>query len=237
MGEFQDRVAMVVGATGALGVVVARRLATAGAALVLPVRNPDKLAMASPDLAESERVLVVAADPAEETKMNAAVAAALARFGRLDVLVNAAGAYRGGEVAATSLQLWQELWEANLLSTLVPVRAALPAMLARKSGVIVNVASKAALAGGAGAAAYSASKAAVVRLTESLAAELRRHGIRVNCVLPGTIDTGANRAAMPDADRSGWVAPTSLAETILFLASDAARDVHGAALPVFGLGG
>jgi NAD(P)-dependent dehydrogenase (short-subunit alcohol dehydrogenase family) len=100
--------------------------------------------------------------------------------------------------------------------------------------VIVNVAARAALAGGAGAAAYSASKSAVVRLTESLAAELREANIRVNCVLPGTIDTPQNRRAMPDADFSRWVAPEAIADVIFFLTSADARAVTGAVVPVFG---
>ena len=237
MFDFSKRVAMVTGATGALGAVVARRLVSAGASLVLPVRSPEKLALAYPDLAEGERVLAVAADLTDEKAMETAVAAALARFGGLDLLVNVAGTFRSGEIATTGLAVWDDLWRTNLVATLVPIRAALPALLARRGGAIVNVASPAALAGAAGVAAYSASKSAVLRLTESLAAEVKGKGIRVNSVLPGTMNTAANRAAMPDADRSRWVETTSVADAVLFLLSDRARDLHAVALPVLGLGG
>jgi NAD(P)-dependent dehydrogenase (short-subunit alcohol dehydrogenase family) len=109
-------------------------------------------------------------------------------------------------------------------------------MLARGSGAIVTVASRAALAGDAGVAAYAASKAAALRLTESLAAEVKAYGVRVNCVLPGTLDTPANRAAMPDADRRLWVELDAVADVILFLLSPLSRAIHGAAIPVYGLG-
>ncbi|MCC6359884.1 MAG: SDR family NAD(P)-dependent oxidoreductase, partial [Phycisphaerales bacterium] len=111
-------------------------------------------------------------------------------------------------------------------------KAVLATMLRQRRGRIINVASRAALAGVDGLSAYSASKAAVVRLTESLSAEVRRLGVNVNCVLPGTLDTPENRAVMPDADRSGWVALDALANAILLLATDAGRAIHGAAIAV-----
>jgi NAD(P)-dependent dehydrogenase (short-subunit alcohol dehydrogenase family) len=124
----------------------------------------------------------------------------------------------------------------NARTAFVVSRAVIPGMRERGQGKIIHVASRAALKGSAKAAAYSASKSALIRLTESLAAELKRDGINVNCVLPGTIDTPQNRASMPKADRSRWVAPEAIADVILFLASDAARAIHGAALPVYGTG-
>jgi NAD(P)-dependent dehydrogenase (short-subunit alcohol dehydrogenase family) len=124
----------------------------------------------------------------------------------------------------------------NARSTLVMCKAAIPTMLSQGSGKIVNVAARAGLAGSANHAAYSAAKAAVMRLTESIAAEVREKGLNVNCVLPGTIDTPDNRAAMPKADTNKWVKPESLADVILFLASNAARYIHGVSLPVYGLG-
>jgi len=128
------------------------------------------------------------------------------------------------------------MWEANFRSVLQVCRAVVPVLKRQGEGTIVNVGSRGALRGDAGVAAYSVAKAAVVRLTESLAAECKHHGVRVNCVLPGTIDTAANRAAMPDADVSTWVEPEALVDAMLFLASPAARAVHGVALPVYGLG-
>ena len=117
---------------------------------------------------------------------------------------------------------------------LVLSQAVVPAMLERGRGKIVHVSARAGLKGGAKAAAYSASKSAVLRLVESMAAELRHSGIHVNCVLPGTIDTPQNRESMPRADHNRWVAPAAIADVYLFLASEAARGVNGAAIPVYG---
>jgi NAD(P)-dependent dehydrogenase (short-subunit alcohol dehydrogenase family) len=161
---------------------------------------------------------------------------AVKRLGRIDVLVNAAGGWRGGKPAhETPLEVWDLMLDLNARTAFVASRAVIPVMLQQGSGRIVNVASRAALQGGRRSAAYSASKAAVVRLTESMDAELKGQGINVNCILPSTIDTPQNRAAMPKADTSRWVEPEALADVILFLASDAARAVHGAAIPVYGL--
>ena len=161
----------------------------------------------------------------------------LARFGRIDLLFNIAGAYRGGETVEDAPdESWKMLWEANFLSALHLCRAVVPQMRRHGGGAIVNVGSKASLGGDAGAAPYSIAKTAVVRLTESLAAEVKGDGVRVNAVLPGTIDTPANRRAMPDSDPRAWVEPEALADAMLFLASPQARAVTGVALPVFGLG-
>src|SRR5262249_52181024 len=122
----------------------------------------------------------------------------------------------------------------NARSVFVMCQAVIPQMIDQNRGAIINIASRAALGGGAGAAAYSASKAAVVRLTESMDAELKDRGINVNCVMPGIIDTPQNRAAMPGADFSKWVTTEAVADVILFLASEGARAIHGAAIPVYG---
>jgi NAD(P)-dependent dehydrogenase (short-subunit alcohol dehydrogenase family) len=124
----------------------------------------------------------------------------------------------------------------NARTVFIASSAVIPAMLAQGRGKIISVSSRAALKGGGKSAAYSVSKSAVLRLTESMSAELKGSGINVNCVLPGTIDTPQNREAMPKADTSRWVKPEALADVILFLASDAARAVHGVAVPVYGTG-
>jgi NAD(P)-dependent dehydrogenase (short-subunit alcohol dehydrogenase family) len=232
--DFTGQAALVTGASGALGSVVARRLLEAGARLVLPERNPGKLRALFP---ESDRILVHACDVTDPESVAALVGAAEERFGRIDLLCNVAGGFRGGPpVHESDVETWDFLMNLNARSVFLVCRAVVPGMLRAGGGRIVNVASRGALAGDAGVAAYSASKAAVVRLTESLSAELKGKGIRVNAVLPGTIDTAANREAMPKADTSRWVEPAALADAILFLLSDAARAVHGAALPVYGLG-
>jgi NAD(P)-dependent dehydrogenase (short-subunit alcohol dehydrogenase family) len=158
------------------------------------------------------------------------------RFGRIDVLVNTVGAWRGGvSTHEAPLADWDFLFAANVRPTLLACRAVAPHFVARRGGRIINVAARSGLHGDAGSAAYSAAKSAVLRLTESLSAELKSSGVNVNAVLPSTIDTPQNRAAMPGADFSMWVQPDAIADVIVFLASDAARAIHGAAIPVYGL--
>lgn len=237
MFDFSDKVALVTGASGALGGVLARRLFAAGASLALIDRNPEHLPALWPE-AESarDRLGFHTCDLADASSVSRTVTAIVDRFGRIDHVFNIAGAYRGGEtIEEAADETWKMLWEANFLSALHVCRAVVPEMRRRGSGAIVNVGSKASLGGDAGAAPYSIAKTAVVRLTESLAGEVKREGVRVNAVLPGTIDTPANRRAMPDTDPRSWVEPEALADAMLFLASPLARAVTGVALPVFGL--
>jgi NAD(P)-dependent dehydrogenase (short-subunit alcohol dehydrogenase family) len=231
------KTALVTGAAGALGGAVVTALAAAGATLGLTDRREEKLRRAypQPPAAWWQR----ACDLADGVAVAALVDDAAAALGRLDILVNCHGAYRGGPpLHETPLSEWDALFNTNARSVFHTCRAAVPHLLraaaADGGGRIVNVAARAALAGSAGSALYAASKSAVVRLTEGLAAELREQGIAVNCVLPGTIDTPANRAARPGADATRWVAPAAIAEVIAFLCSDAARAVNGAAIPVYG---
>jgi len=236
MFDFSDRVVMVAGATGNLGQAVARAFHTAGAKLVLLDRHQDHLPGIFPELANSsEHLLLGSVDATDVASVERAVKTALERFGRIDVLANTVGGYRGGTpVHETSLETWDFLLDLNARTAFVLSRAVVPAMRERGHGKIIHVATRAALAGAAKTAAYSISKSAVVRLVESMAAELRNDGINVNCVMPGTIDTPQNRQAMPTADHSRWVPPEAIAEVILFLASDAAWPVNGAAVPVYG---
>jgi NAD(P)-dependent dehydrogenase (short-subunit alcohol dehydrogenase family) len=238
MVDFSGRVALVAGASGNLGRAVAQGFLEAGARTVLVDRDPSALAQVFAPLADSaDHTLAGGIDLLAPGALDAVVAAAVARFGRVDVLVNAVGGFRAGKpVHETPLETWDAMLDINLRSSLLAARAVLPTMLARRSGKIVLVAARAALAGVPEMAAYCASKAAVVRLSEALAAEVRAAGINVNCVLPGTLDTPANRADRPDADFSRWVPPREVANVILFLASEEARAVHGAAVPVYGLG-
>jgi NAD(P)-dependent dehydrogenase (short-subunit alcohol dehydrogenase family) len=165
-----------------------------------------------------------------------AIKKALDRFKRIDVLCNIAGGFRmGPPVHETKDADWDFLLNLNARSVLYTARAVVPAMLKAGGGKIVNIGAFAAQRGAAGMGAYVASKSAVIRLTETMAAELREKNINVNCVLPTIIDTPENRAAMPKADPGRWVAPQDLAAVIVFLASDAARAIHGAAIPVTGL--
>ncbi|MDE2612352.1 MAG: SDR family NAD(P)-dependent oxidoreductase [Burkholderiales bacterium] len=232
--DFDGRCVMVSGASGHLGRAVTEVFAGRGAQLVLLGSSAASLARAFGS--GDERRLLLAADLLDAAQVEAAAAAALSRFGRIDVLCNLAGGFgMGPAVHETPDADWERLMDLNVRTLRHAVRAVVPLMLAAGGGRIVNVGAYAALKGAAGMGAYVASKAAVIRLTETLSAELRERGVNVNCVLPSVIDTPDNRAAMPAADPARWVAPRDLAEVIAFLASDAARAVHGAALPVTGL--
>lgn len=237
MFDFSDRVVLIAGGTGSLGKAVAEAFFQSGARLVLVDRSPDKQREIFPDWVDDERVWLAA--PVDVTKLEEAqqtVAQTVERFGRLDVLVNAVGAYRAGKPThETDVATWEFMLDVNARSAFIMSHAAAPAMLEQGGGKIVNVGARPGLEGPANHSAYSASKAMVMRLTESMAAELKAKGVNVNCVLPALIDTPDNREAMPKADWSKWVEPASLAGVIQFLASDLAKDIHGASLPVYGL--
>ena len=169
--------------------------------------------------------------------IQAMVDGTLDHFGRVDVLVNVAGGYRAGTpVHETPVETWDFMLNLNARSVFLTSGVVIPHMLERGYGRIVSVGARVAMRSRANMAAYSVSKAAVVRLTESMAAELKRSNINVNAVVPGTIDTPANRASMPKVDPGRWVKPEAIAEVVLFLASPAARAIHGAAIPVYGVG-
>jgi NAD(P)-dependent dehydrogenase (short-subunit alcohol dehydrogenase family) len=216
----------------------ALELQQAGAKTVLVDRSNERLRENYPDLVNTaDHVLAGGVDLANPESLSQVVKAALDRFGRIDALVNTVGGWRGGKPAhETDLADWDFLFGINLRTTLLCCRAVIPQMLRQGRGKIVNVASRDGLMGNANYSAYSASKSAVLRLTESMAAELKNANINVNCIMPGTIDTPQNRKAMPNADFSKWVAPEALADVILFLISDAARAITGAAVPVYGKG-
>ena len=238
MYDFSSKIVMVSGASGNLGQAVARAFFAAGASLVLLDRNADQLSDLFPDLTgSSKHLLLGSVDATDAESVASAVRAAMDHFGRIDVLANAVGGYRAGTpVHETPLETLDFMLNLNTRTAFVLSRATVPHMLAQGSGKIIHVAARSALKGGADAAAYSISKSGIVRLVESMAAELGQSGVNVNCVLPGTIDTPQNRQAMPTADHSRWTPPEAIADVMLFLASPAARAVVGAAVPVYGGG-
>jgi NAD(P)-dependent dehydrogenase (short-subunit alcohol dehydrogenase family) len=232
--DFSNRVVIVTGAAGNLGRAVADSFANRGASLVLVDLREQALVDAFGEA--SERRLYAPADLLEQTQADAVAKSAIDRYGRIDVLCNLAGGFRMGEaVHETTDRTWSFLFDLNARTLLHAARSVVPRMIAAGGGKIVNVGAASALRGVAQMGAYCASKSTVIRLTESMSAELREQNINVNCVLPTIIDTPENRAAMPHADPTRWVAPQDLASAIAFLASDEARAIHGAALPVSGL--
>jgi NAD(P)-dependent dehydrogenase (short-subunit alcohol dehydrogenase family) len=231
---FEAETCLITGAAGNLGRAVSLAFASAGASLVLLGRELSSLRAAFGD--KPERVLLLEVDLLDTDAVAKAVENALHRFPRIDVLCNIAGGFRMGHpVHETTDETWGLMLDLNAKSVINTARAVVPGMIAVGNGKIVNVAALAGLGGKANMGAYSASKSAVIRLTESMSAELRDKGINVNCILPSIIDTPQNRADMPSADPRRWVSPEALADVVMFLASDAARAIHGAAIPVSGL--
>jgi NAD(P)-dependent dehydrogenase (short-subunit alcohol dehydrogenase family) len=233
-----QNVVIITGAVGNLGLATARAFQGGGYRTVLVDRSQDRLSKAFADLTTSpDHWLAGGIDLSKPAPVEELAAQAVARLGRIDALVNTVGGWAGGKpVHEEDLTTWDFLFNVNLRTTLHCCRAVIPQMLKQERGQIINVASRDGLLGSAGYSAYSASKSAVLRLTDSLADELKASNINVNCIMPATIDTPQNRAAMPDADFSKWVEPTALADVILFLASEAARAINGAAIPVYGKG-
>lgn len=234
---FSGKTVMITGASGALGQAVTARFAAAGAKLALVEHRPGRLeALIAGLKIPAERCLILTADAADPASMEAAIAQAAARFGQLDSLAHTVGGYRAGKpVHEAGLDVWDSMMALNARAVYVTCGAVARHMLERGvRGSMVVALARAALKGGKNQAAYTASKAAAQRVVESMAAELLAHGIRVNAVLPGTIDTPANREAMPSADFDKWVAPAQIADVMLFLAADAAAAVSGASVPVYG---
>jgi NAD(P)-dependent dehydrogenase (short-subunit alcohol dehydrogenase family) len=234
--SFQDKVVLITGATGEFGPSVARAFAEAGARLALTGRKAEAAAELAKELGlGDDRALSVAADVTNAESVAALTKAIVEKWGRIDVLVNVAGGYRPGkpvqEMEDADLDFMFNLNGRSVFNT---CRAVIPHMLSQGSGKIVNIGAKAALQAGRKSLGYAAGKTFVLRLTEALSAEVRDAGVNVNAVIPSSIDTEANRKASPDADYSKWVPPDKLAAVILFLASDAASAVHGAAVPVYG---
>jgi NAD(P)-dependent dehydrogenase (short-subunit alcohol dehydrogenase family) len=235
----RESVVLITGAAGSTGPHVARAFAARGVRLAPAARRLEQAEALLDELGlDEQRGLPAAVDVTQAASVAEWVAAVTARWGRVDVLVNLAGGYQPGKpVHQMDESDLDFMFSLNARSAFLTCRAAIPHMLAQKRGKIINVGAKAALAAGRRSTAYAVSKAAVLRLTEALSAEVREHGINVNTVLPSTIDTPDNRAAMPNADTAKWVAPDDLAAVIVFLASDAAQAIHGAHIPVYGRGG
>ena len=231
--RFDNQVVMITGAAGSLGKAVAAGFAAGGARLALADVSEAVLQQAYPGTADTR--LLLPANLLDSASAQNAVNAAMQKFGRLDALCNIAGGFAmGTPVHATAAADWQKMQDINVGTLLNAVRAAVPAMLAGGGGKIVNVGAGAGQKGVAQMGAYSASKSAVIRITEAMAGELREQNINVNCVLPSIIDTPPNRAAMPDADPKKWVAPGDLAAVITFLCSEQARAVRVAVLGQLG---
>jgi NAD(P)-dependent dehydrogenase (short-subunit alcohol dehydrogenase family) len=235
-GRFSGRVALVAGGTGGLGRAVSLAFLAEGSSVAVTYRRQEEFAaLKAAAGSNGTRLAGDETDVTDGAAVQRLVEAVLARHGRLDFLVNAVGGYSGGR------KLWEQdskvldrMLDVNLRSGYALCRAVAPAMLAQGHGAIVNVAARAAVDHAAGIGEYAASKAAAVAMLDSLAADLKGTGVRVNSVLPSIIDTEANRKGMSKADFAKWPKPEDIARVILFLCSDDARVIRGAAIPVYG---
>jgi NAD(P)-dependent dehydrogenase (short-subunit alcohol dehydrogenase family) len=234
--KFDGKVVLVAGGTGGLGRAVTLAFLEEGSTVVVTFRKQEELdalkILANANAAQLEGFAV---DVTDEAAVRQLFEKILAKHGRLDALVNTVGGYAGGvKFWEMDTKVFEQMLALNLRSGYALSRAEVRAMLKQGRGAIVNVAAKAALDHAAGAAAYAASKAAAVAMLDSLAADLKGSGVRVNSVLPSIIDTETNRKAMPNADFAKWPKPNEIARVILFLCSEEARVIHGAAIPVYG---
>ena len=233
---FMGKVALVAGGTGGLGRAVSLAFLKEGAELIVTYRKDQEFDdLRSAAGASASRLVGHRVDVTDEAAVQQLIEGIGAEQGRLDILVNTVGGYAGGiKLWELDTKVFDQMLALNLRPGYMLSRTAAKTMLKQGRGAIVNVASKAALDHEAGAAAYAASKAAVVAMMDSLAADLNGSGVRVNSILPSIIDTDANRKAMPGSDFAKWPKPEDIARVILFLCSDDAKVIHGAAIPVYG---
>ena len=225
----KDKVVLVTGANGGLGRYVTQALLDAGATVVGVSRRIQQSDFDSPAFT------ALPAEISTAVGAKSMVDTVVARFGRLDIVVHTVGGFAGGQsIAETDDATFQRMFDLNLNSTFYLLRAVLPAMRKTRNGRIIAIGSRAALEPGAGVGAYSASKAAMVSLIRTVALENEDVGITANVILPGTVDTAANRKAIPNADVSKWVQPANIASLITWLVGEAGKDVNGAVIPVYG---
>jgi NAD(P)-dependent dehydrogenase (short-subunit alcohol dehydrogenase family) len=234
--NFVGKVVVVAGGTGGLGNAVSGAFLEEDAKVVVTYHKEEEfVALKRAAGAKAAALEGFVVDVTDEAATSEFIGGVLSRHGTVDALVNTVGGYAGGvKLWELDTKMFDTMLSLNLRSGYALARAVLPAMLRQKGGSIVDVAAKAAFDHGAGASAYAASKAAAVAMMDSLAADVRGTGVRVNSILPSIIDTAVNRQAMPDADFSTWPKPEEIAQVILFLCSDKAAVVHGAAVPVYG---
>lgn len=233
--SLSDKVVLVAGGTGGLGRAVTMALLEEDARVAVTYRKREEWIALQSAAGNRSSLEGHPVDVTDEAAVGQLVGRIVSSHGRLDAMVNTVGAYAGGvKLWELDTRTFDQMIALNLRAGYTLSRAAIAPMLQQKHGAIVNVAAKAAFDHAAGAAAYAASKAAALAMIDSLAADAKGSGVRVNSILPSIIDTEANRKAMPDADFAKWPKPEDIARVILFLLSDDARVIHGAAIPVYG---
>ena len=222
--RLDGKIVLIAGGSGALGQTVVPAFSKVGAQVITVDRNPPSV--------QVEGRVAMTADVTDEADVQRLVDDVIRTHGRIDALINLVGGFAWGHVVETDASLWQRMLTMNLTAAFLLSKAVLPHMVARGTGRIVHVAAWAAVEPFPGAAAYIVSKSSLLALIKVLALELSGSGVTVNGVLPNTIDTPANRASMPQTDPSTWTKPESIADTLLFLVSEEARQISGAAIPI-----
>ncbi len=229
----EHRVAIVTGGTGALGQAVTLRLIAEGATVCVTYRADKERERLLVDAEKSaDRLLLERVDVTDLAAMTHLADTVMKRYRRIDILVTLVGGFAGGTLLETDRATWDRMIDTNLTSTFVATRAVVPHMVAARHGRVMTIGSRAVLPPAGGFIAYTAAKTAVIGFTRALAQEMRGHGVTVNAILPSTMDTPANRAAMPGIDRKGWVPVESVAEAIAFLARDSTAHVTGTLLTI-----
>ena len=233
--DFSGKVVVITGGTGALGRAVAQAFGTSNATTVVVSYIIDE---EMEDVKTKIKTIteLVKADITKEDQAKKLISHVIEAYNRIDVLVNVVGGYLGGKsVAEVDETEWDKMMNMNLKSAFLISKHVIPLMVAAKHGKIVHISSRTGLKSDGYDSAYSASKSGLIRLVESISEEVKEDGINANCILPSTIDTEANRNAMPNSDFSKWVKAGDLANLVLFLCSDEAKFINGAAIPAYGL--
>ena len=233
---YENKVVVVTGGTGALGRAVTEAFVKTNASVFVSYIIPQEVTVLKNQLGpDQNKVSMIECDLMKESSVSGLVGTVLRQADRIDVLANVVGGYAGGPaIHETEEKDFDFMLNLNLRTAFLISKAVLPSMIEHKQGKIVHIASRTGLKGEATVGPYSISKAGVIRLTETIAEEVRDYGINCNCLMPSVIDTEANRMAMPDADFSKWVKPEEIARVILFLCSEDAKIINGAAIPVYG---
>ena len=232
--DFSNRIVLVTGGTGALGRAITKAFIASNATVIssyVSDREVDQL-----EAQIKSVVHLIKADIGKEEEVKKLVSSILVKYGQIHILVNVVGGYIGGKsVAELDEKEWDLMMNMNLKSAFLISKNVIPQMISSKNGKIVHVSSRTGLKSSGYDSAYAASKSGLIRLVESLSDEVKELNINVNCIMPSTIDTEANRIAMPNADHSRWVKPLDLANIVLFLCSEEGKAITGAAVPTYGL--
>ena len=231
--DFSNKVVLITGGTGALGRAMVEAFTSSNAASIATYITDGEVENATARKKISD---LIKADITKEDQVMKLVSDIVQKHSRIDVLVNVVGGYVGGKrVSELEANEWDKMMNLNLKSSFLISKHVLPEMVRAKQGKIVHISSRTALKSGGYDSAYAASKSGLIRLVESISEEVKAFGINANCILPSIIDTDANRKAMPNADFSKWVKTVDLANLVLFLCSEEAKAINGAAIPAYGL--